>query len=291
MTSQVISSETGKPAATRRLPLFDRRFLALPQVLIIGVFLYGFVSITTASLFIDGDLSFRLYAEILSEPTYQKVLWRTVVTSVVTTAICVILGYPVAYLLARSRNGDLLLLLLISPWLVSVVVRTFGWMLLLGNRGVVNSSLRWIGLIDTPLRLMFNMTGVVIGLVHVLIPLMVICTLSVFVQIDNRLEEASRSLGAGPVETFWRVTWPLSLPGVYLGSILTVLTCMGAIVTPLLLGGFRETMLGTQIYQEIFLLYNFPRAAAFAIVLLITSFILVLPILAHDRHLKRARGM
>jgi putative spermidine/putrescine transport system permease protein len=104
-------------------------------------------------------------------------------------------------LLARSRHRDLLLILLISPWLVSVVVRTFGWMILLGNRGVINLALKDLGMIDTPIKMMFNATGVIIGLVHVLVPLMVICVLSVLIQAEKQLEEAATSLGASPVQT------------------------------------------------------------------------------------------
>lgn len=271
--------------------LADRRLLAIPKLAMIGIFLYGFVRIGYESFFPHGQFTLDLYREFLLEPVYLNVLIRTVWVAVVTTVLCVLLGYPVAFLLARSRHRDLLLILVISPWLVSVVVRTFGWMILLGNRGVINMTLRDLGLISTPFRMMHNPTGVIIGLVHVFIPLMVICVLSLLVQADRRLEEAATSLGASPVQTFMRVIWPLSLPGVYLGASLTLLTCAGAIVTPLLLGGLRDRMLGTQIYQEVFLVFNFPRAAALAIILLVTSFLLVLPLHLHEARLRSKRNI
>ena len=269
----------------------DRRLLAIPMLLMIAIFLYGFVRIGFESFTPKGEFTLDLYTEFLSEPVYVRVLVRTIWVAVVTTCLCLLLGYPVAMLLARSRHRDLLLILLISPWLVSVVVRTFGWMILLGNRGVINLALKDLGMIDTPIKMMFNATGVIIGLVHVLVPLMVICVLSVLIQAEKQLEEAATSLGASPVQTFARVIWPLSLPGVYLGASLTLLTSTGAIVTPLLLGGLRDGMLGTQIYQEIFSMFNFPRAAALAIILLVISFLLVLPLLAHESRMRRKRGL
>jgi putative spermidine/putrescine transport system permease protein len=269
----------------------DRRLLAIPMLLMIAIFLYGFVRIGFESFTPKGEFTLALYTEFLSEPVYVRVLVRTIWVAVVTTCLCLLLGYPVAMLLARSRHRDLLLILLISPWLVSVVVRTFGWMILLGNRGVINLALKDLGMIDTPIKMMFNATGVIIGLVHVLVPLMVICVLSVLIQAEKQLEEAATSLGASPVQTFARVIWPLSLPGVYLGASLTLLTSTGAIVTPLLLGGLRDGMLGTQIYQEIFSMFNFPRAAALAIILLVISFLLVLPLLAHESRMRRKRGL
>ena len=271
--------------------LTNARMLAVPQLIFLAFFVYGFTSITWSSFFPNGTLSFEIYASFMAEKTYQDILWRTIEVAVWTSFFCLLLGYPLAYFLARARNTELLLLILISPWLVSIVVRTFGWMLLLGNAGVINRGLLGLGIIDLPVRMMFNTTGVVIGLVHVLLPLMVVCIMSVLVKSDRALEEAANSLGAKPLQTFTRVIWPVSLPGVYNGVLLVFLVSMGAIVTPILLGGFRETMVGSQIYQEVFLLFNFPRAAAYSVVLLIVSFILVTPIILHDRHLRRKRNI
>jgi len=266
------------------------RLLAIPQLGFIGLFLYGFLAIAWSSFFPDGVFSLDIYASFISEKTYQDILLRTIQVSLWTSAFCVLLGYPLAYFLARARNTELMLLILISPWLVSIVVRTFGWMLILGNVGVINKSILALGIVELPVRMMFNTTGVIIGLVHVLLPLMVVCILSVLVKADRALEEAAGSLGATPLQTFVRVIWPISLPGVYNGVLLVFLVAMGAIVTPILLGGFRQTMVGSQVFQEVFMLFNFPRAAAYAVVLLIVSFVMVIPILLHDRHLRRKRS-
>lgn len=270
--------------------LTNPRLLAIPQLIFLGLFMYGFVVITWWSLHPEGDFTFDLYMSFLTQRTYQDILWRTIQVSVWTAFFSLLLGYPLAYFLARARNTELLLLILVSPWLVSIVVRTFGWMLLLGNAGFINRGLIELGLITLPVRMMFNTTGVVIGLVHVLLPLMVVCIMSVLVKSERSLEEAAGSLGATPFQTFTRIIWPISLPGVYNGLLLVFLVAMGAIVTPILLGGFRQSMVGSQIFQEVFMLFNFPRAAAYAVVLLVVSFLLVIPILLHDRHLRKKRS-
>lgn len=271
--------------------LADARLLAIPQLILLGLFLYGFGAITWLSLHPQGVFTFEIYTDFLTVRTYQDILLRTIQVSVWTAFFCLLLGYPLAYFLARAKNTELMLLILISPWLVSIVVRTFGWMLLLGNAGFINRSLIELGIIALPIRMMFNTTGVIIGLVHVLLPLMVVCILSVLVKSDRALEEAASSLGASPWQSFFRVVWPISLPGVYNGILLVFLVAMGAIVTPILLGGFRQTMVGSQVFQEVFMLFNFPRAAAYAVVLLVVSFVLVIPILLHDRYLRRKRNI
>jgi putative spermidine/putrescine transport system permease protein len=218
-------------------------------------------------------LTIGLYVNLIATDTIQILIWRTVKVAGMTTLICAVLAYPLASFIASSRRRNLLLILVISPWLTSVIVRTFGWIVILGNRGVLNTSLRSLGLIDAPLRILFTPAGTILGLVHVLLPFMIISILAVLVQLDRRLPEAGMSLGAGPIQTFLRITFPLSLPGVLSGCSLTYLLASGAIVTPILLGGLRDTMLGTQIFQEIFALYNFNRAAAMAMVLLVTSLV------------------
>ena len=266
--------------------------LLAPKALLVGIFLFAVGSVVVAS-FRDpnGHLSFGLYADLIASDTIQILIWRTVKVAGLTTLICALLAYPLASFIASSRRRNLLLVLVISPWLTSVIVRTFGWIVILGNRGVLNSSLRGLGLIDAPLRILFTPAGTILGLVHVLLPFMVISILAVLVQLDRRLPEAGMSLGAGPIQTFLRITFPLSLPGVLSGCSLTYLLASGAIVTPILLGGLRDTMLGTQIFQEIFALYNFNRAAAMAMVLLVTSLVVVVPVQWIEARLRRPPGV
>jgi len=207
-----------------------------------------------------------------------------------TTLICALIGYPIAAFIANARRRNLLLVLVISPWLTSVIVRTFGWIVILGNRGLLNNLLRSLGITDGPVRILFTPTGTILGLVHVLAPFMIISILATLVRLDRRLAEAGMSLGAGPFETFLRVTFPLSLPGVLSGCSIVYLLASGAIVTPILLGGLRDAMLGTQIFQEIFALYNFHRASALAMVLLVTSLVVVIPIQWLDGRLRKLSG-
>ncbi|MDB5413426.1 MAG: transporter permease [Rubritepida sp.] len=243
--------------------------------LLIAAFTLSVAGLLWSSLSHGGP---ALYAELLMDAGIQRVLWRTVWIAVVTTAISALLGYPLALFLARSPNRNLWLILVISPWLVSIVVRTFGWMVLLGNRGVINNALRNWGLLDAPIRMLFTPTAVLIGLVHVFLPFMVIAILSSLLMQDRKLEEAGRILGGTRWQTFTRVTLPLSMPGVIGGCSLVLLMATGAIVTPLLLGGLRDRMLGTQIYSEIFQIYNFDRATAMAVLLLVTALVLVAPL-------------
>ncbi|RVT98639.1 ABC transporter permease [Rhodovarius crocodyli] len=253
----------------------NRLLLFAPMGLLIAGFALSVLGLLWSSLIHGGA---ALYADLLTDPIILRVLWRTAWIAVVTTGLCAVLGYPLALFLARSPRRNLWLILVISPWLVSIVVRTFGWMVLLGNRGVINTSLRGWGIIDSPIRILFTPTAVIIGLVHVFIPFMVIAILSSLLQQDRRLEEAGRILGGTRWQTFRRVTLPLSMPGVTGGCSLVLLMAAGAIVTPLLLGGLRDRMLGTQIYSEIFQVYNFDRATAMAVLLLVLALLLVAPL-------------
>jgi putative spermidine/putrescine transport system permease protein len=264
-----------------------RALLLLPKTILVGIFLFAVATLVAASFRGEnGAFSISLYRGLISSGTVMVLVWRTVKVAGLTTIICAVLAYPLASYIAQSRRRNLLLVLVISPWLTSIIVRTFGWIVILGNRGVLNVTLRALGLTDAPLRILFTPAGTILGLVHVLLPFMVISVLAVLVQLDRRLPEAGMSLGAGPIETFLRVTLPLSLPGVLSGCSLVYLLASGAIVTPLLLGGLRDTMLGTQIFQEIFALYNFQRAAALAMVLLVTSLVVILPIQWLDARLR-----
>jgi putative spermidine/putrescine transport system permease protein len=264
--------------------------LLLPLLALLALFLYGLWQLVWSSFVGTGATgpSLDLYRQFFARADYVDVLFRTLWVAALTTVISLVIGYPVAYFVARYQGRrDWLLILILLPWLVSVVVRTYGWIVILGNRGLLNSYLKWMGVIDGPIKLMFNTTGVVIGLVHVFCPFMILAILAVFLQLDRSQEEASMSLGAGPVETFWRVVLPLSLPGVVSGVMLVYLMSTGAIVTPLLLGGLRDRMLGTQIYQEVLQLFDYPKAAAIAVILTVTALLVVLPLQWLERRVSR----
>ncbi|MBN9513016.1 MAG: ABC transporter permease [Alphaproteobacteria bacterium] len=247
-------------------------WLLLPAVLVLALFLGAVALLFLHAFWTKDGFSLAYFKQILDRADYHEVFLRTVSIAAIVSIASALLAYPIAWLLWRlPKWRNLLLVVVLVPWLVSLVVRTYGWLVILGPKGFLNETLRWAGVIESPLPLIFNDLGVVIGLTHVLMPFSVIATLSVLLQIDNRLEEASESLGAGALETWRRVVLPLSLPGVFTGISITFLTSMGAIVTPILLGGIRQKMAGTQIYQEVVYNFNMSKASAWALCLLILS--------------------
>ena len=188
------------------------------------------------------------------------------------------IGYPLAHWLARirSRTGyGILLILVIAPMLTGIVVRTFAWMTILSDTGVINATLIGLGLIRTPIKLMYNEFGTTVALVHIYVPFMVLTLAGVIGRIDVRLEEAARSLGAGALRTFLEVTLPLSLPGIVAGSLLVFALAISAYVTPYLVGGGEVLTLPMLIYQQIAATFNSAFAGALGMMLLVVSILIV----------------
>lgn len=263
--------------------------LLIPPALLLALFLFGLGDMIASSFGLHGGKpGFGLYEAFFARADYVQVLFRTLWIAGMTTLVCLLIGYPTAYFVARTRmRRDWLLILILTPWLVSVVVRTYGWIVLLGNKGLINGALMALGIVDGPVKLMFNSTGIVIGLVHVFCPFMILAILPVLLHLERAMEEASMSLGAGPFQTFRRVILPLSLPGIVSGVMIVYLLSTGAIITPLLLGGLRERMLGTQIYQEVFQTFNFAKASSMAMILTVAALVVVLPLQWLERRLAR----
>ncbi len=219
------------------------------------------------------------YARFIADPYYRGILLNTMILGVEVAFFALVLGYPVAYMLARtkSRLKGLLYFLVVMPLLTSAVVRTYGWMVILSRNGIVNSFLMKYGFIGEPLRLMYSRLGVVIGLTEVLLPFMILALESVLRNMDPTLEEAAHDLGANSLQTFLRVTFPLSLPGVATGSILVFIMAISAFVTPTLMGGPQVKVMPTVIYEQALSLANWPFAAAiaFTLLLLVSSLIVL----------------
>ena len=235
-------------------------------------------------------LTTRHYARMIGDPYYLEVIWTTIRIGLLTTLIALAIGYPLAHWMARikSRAGHALLLMaVLAPMLTGIVVRTFAWMTLLSDKGVINQTLISFGLITQPLKLMYNETGIVIGLVHIYVPFMVLTLTGVIGRIDERLEQAAENLGASPLRAFLEVTLPLSLPGVLAGSLLVFALAISAYVTPILLGGFQVMTLPILIYQQISANFNVGFAAALGMVLLVVSLALVI---AYNRVLGLVSG-
>jgi putative spermidine/putrescine transport system permease protein len=212
------------------------------------------------------------YAHFLGDPFYRDVLWRTLSMGGMTTLGCLLLGFPLAFALSRLRGfrRSVLYFVLLLPLLTSAVVRTFGWMILLGNNGFINRTLIALGIVEDPLRMMYSMSGIVIALVEVLLPFMVLALDAALLNIDPHLYEAAQNLGARKVRIFFRITLPLVLPGIVSGSVLVFTLAVSAFVTPSLIGGPRIKLMATLIYQQSMGLLNWPFGGAIAFVMLFT---------------------
>jgi len=217
------------------------------------------------------------YAAALADPFQWRVLARTLKLGIWTTLITLALGYPLAWNLARSRGRTkgALLVLLLSPLLVGVVIRSFGWMVLLADNGLINSLLRASGVAPDGVKLMYNEFGVLVGTVHIYLPFMVLSISGALEHIAPDLELAARSLGASSARAFWRIVFPLSLPGVFAGCLLVFVLAVSSYVIPVLLGGFKVLTTPLLVVQTAIDVNNWPGAAAQAVVLFAASLVCI----------------
>ena len=259
----------------------------LPSALLFVLFFFlpiglmAVMSLLTGNPVVMPHVAFtaRHYQRLIDDSYYLEVIWTTIRIGLWTTLIALLIGYPLAHWMARikSRTGHALLLMaVLAPMLTGIVVRTFAWMTLLSDKGVINQILLSLGLVTKPLQLMYNEAGIVVGLVHIYVPFMVLTLTGVIGRIDERLEQAAENLGASPLRAFLEVTLPLSLPGILAGSLLVFALAISAYVTPILLGGFQIMTLPILIYQQISANFNIGFAAALGMVLLVISFSLVI---------------
>jgi putative spermidine/putrescine transport system permease protein len=215
--------------------------------------------------------TFSTIAKPLLDPYYWKVTYDTFAMGLTVAVLCVLVSYPIALFLVRttSKWKGLLLALALAPLLTSAVVRTYGWMVILGYDGLINSTLVDAGLIARPLQLTNNMTGVIIGLVEIFMPYAILAMISGFGRVNSQLEEAASSLGASKARVFTRITLPLSLPGVVTAFLLVFVLSISTFITPRLLGGGVVQVLATEIYDQTTGLLNWPFAAALSVILLL----------------------
>jgi putative spermidine/putrescine transport system permease protein len=210
------------------------------------------------------------YVKFFTDPYYTSILLTTVRIAVMVTVACLVLGFPLAYVVARtqSRFKNLLIISIVLPLFVGNAVRAAGWMVVFGSKGFFNTTLDWLGLIDQPIEIMFTEKAVIIGIIAVNLPFMVLSLQSVIEGIDRAVEEAAYSLGAPPLTMFRRVLWPLALPGVVAGTILTFILAMNAYATPFLLGGPLFKMMAPLIYNQFTQQSNWPFGGAIAFILM-----------------------
>jgi len=249
--------------------------LSLPALIVVSAFFFTPLILLIVMSFYQkipgGEIietfTIENYQRFFEVPLYLTILMRTIILSIRISIICFILGYPLAYWLARleSRYKIIFLMMVVFPFMSSVILRAYGFMVILGNRGIINSGLIAMGL--PPIQLIWNDIGVTIGQTHIMLPFMVLSLYSAILKIEPTLEHAAQSLGANNWKTFRYIILPLSIPGIVSGSLLVFIITMGTFVIPGLLGGPRDLVISTFIDQQVGLL-NFPFAASIAVLLL-----------------------
>ena len=227
---------------------------------------------------IQDTYSLANYWEVVSDSYFHGIFLRTLLISVAVTLLCALLGAPEAYILYRMSNPwkSICMLVILGPLLISVVVRTLGWAILIGSNGIINQTLMGVGIIDTPIKMMFTTTGVVVALIHVLIPFMVLSVWASLQKLDPRVESAGLSLGATPFTVLRRIVVPQIMPGILSGSLIVFALTASAFATPSILGGRRLKVVATTAYDEYLGTLNWPLGAAIAMVLLIANVIIIM---------------
>jgi putative spermidine/putrescine transport system permease protein len=227
----------------------------------------------------NGALIAQNYTSILTDVYYWKALANTLLISLYVTAFCFVAGYPIAYYLIFHLHSAwlrrLIYILLVTPLFTSNIVRAFGWIVILGRRGFVNTSLQSIGVIERPLDLLYSQFSIVIGLGYILLPVMVLTVCSVLQNVDRTVIEAARDLGARPSVAFYAITFPLSLPGVVAGSIIVFALSVSAYVIPSILSGGREVVMSMLIFQQYTATFRPEIGATLSIVLLVVTLFLI----------------
>lgn len=278
--------------------LWRRLAVALPYLWLLVFFLAPFVIILKISLAdpvlavppyspsFDSDgrpaMSLGNYSFLLTDKLYAITYMRSVVMALTTTILCLLLGFPMAYGIARSSAAtrSLLLLLIVLPFWISFLLRVYAWMGLMNNHGVINNLLLWLGLIDQPLQIMYTDFATAVGLVYSYLPFMILPLYASLERMDLNLIEAAEDLGASRTRAFWDITWPLARPGTIAGCLLVFIPAIGEYVVPYILGGPNSLFIGRVLFDEFFSNRDWPLASAVAIVLLL---LLVVPIVLLQR--------
>jgi putative spermidine/putrescine transport system permease protein len=226
---------------------------------------------------ITDGFTVRYYTKLLTDSYYLEIIGRTLALGFTVTLSTLVIGYPVAFFLARTRSRwrSWLTILVVFPLMLNLVVRTFGWIALLAQNGLVNQALRALGVVDSPVKLLFNFAGLLIAMTHIFLPFMVLVLIGAIQNIPRDVEDAARVLGASWGSTFCRVTLPLSAPGILSGSILVFVLTISALVTPRLLGGPTYQVMSTLIYDEFLQRLNWPAGSAQALLLTVMVLALV----------------
>lgn len=227
----------------------------------------------------EGKMTLANYARVLLDQYHWDVLWVTFRIGLFTTVFCVLIGYPLAWYLVRMVRWKawrrICVILLVVPLFTSNIVRSFGWMVLLGRNGLVNDALLVSGIVERPVRFLGTELGIVIGLVYILLPFVVLAVGNALADVDPSLEHASADLGAGPAASFWTITFPLSMPGLMTGAVMVFMLAVSAYVTPALLSGGRITVFSILIFQQYSTVFDFNYGGALSITMLVLTLAMV----------------
>ncbi|MEI4263151.1 ABC transporter permease [Roseovarius sp. D0-M9] len=259
-----------------RWKLFGLGSPALLLVLVILVIPVGwlfYVSFVGA----NGNFSLENYERMITRKSYVRIFITTFQVSILTTALCIMIGYPLAYFMSQlpTKWANLCLVTVLLPFWTSLLVRTYAWLVLLQKQGLVNQWAINIGLWDEPLKFVHNMTGTLIGMVHIMLPFLILPVYGAMRAIDRDYLKAASNLGASPKRAFWTVFFPLSTPGLFAGSLMVFVLCLGFFVTPAVLGGGRVIMVSMKIVSNIELFVNWGAASALGVVLLVMTVIVL----------------
>lgn len=253
--------------------------LCSPSILLVAVIILLPIGWLSWLSFYDaaGQLTLENYGRMLESKAYIKTFKTTFKISFVVTGVCILIGYPLAYLISQlgQRMANICMIFVIIPFWTSLLVRTYAWLVLLQRKGLINGWLIDLGFIEEPLRLVHNFTGTVIGMVHILLPFLVLPLYAAMKSIDRDYIRAAANLGASPMKAFWQVFFPLSLPGLFAGVVLVFVLCLGFYVTPALLGGGKVQMWAMRIESSVNLYANWGAASALGVVLLVVTLLLL----------------
>lgn len=255
---------------------FSALALLSPALLLLAVVLIWPVIDLTSRSFLAQQGAWAFYGRLFAVPTYFEILLRTLVFSAATAMISLLVAYPVAYKLTTTGQigRAAILICVLVPFWTNLLVRSYGWLLILNPKGIINTLLLNSGLVKAPLDLVYNETGVIIGMTHIMLPYAILPLYAVMTRLDPRLTNAARSLGAGPIATFWKIYFPLTMPGVMAAVVLVFTISLGFFVIPAILGGARGTFVAQLIEFNINSALNWGMASALSTTLLVATLLL-----------------
>ena len=280
MIQEANTAVTGQPSFAKHLAKLERRekliyfaFVAPLLVYLAIFFIYPLLSFLPTSFYYDGAFSFDKYLRAFTKPVYLRILRISFMIAGSTTLITLILAYPVAYLFTNSTGKikGVITVFIILPFWTSIIVRMYAWMSLLGHNGIFNRLFMEGGIISEPIPMMFNRFGVLVGMVHFMLPYMVLSIYAVMSGIPPVYMQAGANLGAPPLKRFVKIYLPLSMPGVGAGCLLVFILALAFYITPALLGGLKDTMIAQIIEQQMRETFDWPFAAALSTILIIVT--------------------